>query len=143
MSKQFNKNEHETFEAKLLRALEKQAVNEECMITAIQELVKWNKVTSHAQVGEILNQQVHTIGQKIVYANSDGIKSTKELSELSGIDSGNISRDWKQWAQVGIVEQVPARGGSRGKSLFSLEEFGIEAPKSNPDKAQAKIGNIQ
>jgi len=50
----------------------------------------------------------------------------------------DVSENWKKWTRVGIAEQVPAQGGSRG-SLFSLEEFGIEVPKNKTDKiADAK-----
>jgi predicted transcriptional regulator len=135
MSKeQTKKNVSVSLEERFIEALNKQLTTENQVASALEELVKWNKVTSHAEVGDILNQQVHSLVQKIVYANSDGVKTTKELSELSGMDPANISRDWKQWTQVGIAEQVSARGGSRGRSLFLLEEFGIEVPKLKPAK---------
>lgn len=91
---------------------------------------KWVKVTSHPQVCKILGEEVQSTAQKIVYKNSDGKRTTKELSELSGMDPAVVSRDWKQWARAGIAEQIPAQGGTRGKSLFSLEDFGIEVPKA-------------
>jgi predicted transcriptional regulator len=99
------------------------------LLDAVQELAKWVKVTSHSQVCKILIDEVKTDIQKIVYKNSDGKKTTKELSELSGMDPSEISRDWKRWTRVGIAEQVTAQGGSRGRSLFFLEDFGIDIPK--------------
>lgn len=133
MSKKNDSND-KTAEAELIDALSKQSLSQEKIIVLLQELAKWVKVTSHPQVGKILSEQVQSSAQKIVFKNSDGKKTTKELSELSGTDPADISRDWKQWTRAGITEQVPAQGGSRGRSLFSLEEFGIEVPKSKLDK---------
>lgn len=102
---------------------------EKALLQSVQELAKWTKVTSHPQVAKILSDEIKTDSQKIVYKNSDGKKTTKELSLLSGRDPSDISKDWKQWTRIGIAEQVPAQGGSRGKSLFALDDFGIDVPK--------------
>ncbi len=110
---------------------------EKALLEAVQELTKWVKVTSHPQVAKILTDEVKTDAQKIVYKNSDGKKTTKELSELSGRDPSDISKDWKQWTRVGIAEQVTAQGGSRGRSLFVLEEFGIDVPKFPQSKTSS------
>ena len=131
------KKDTRPIEEQLLDALNKQSMNTEQMTASIHELVKWIKVTSHSQVGTILREQVHSAAQKIVYANSDGEKSTKEFFELSGMYPADVSENWKKWARAGIVEQVPAQGGTRGKSLFPLEDFGIEVPKKS-EKASAK-----
>ena len=42
----------------------------------------------------------------------------------------DVSENWKKWTRVGIAEQVGVQGGTRGKSLFSLEDFGIEIHKA-------------
>lgn len=128
------KNDSQSIEAELLDALSKQSTNQEKMITSLQELIKWVKVTSHPQVGKILSEQVQSHAQKIVYKNSNGEMTTKELFELSGMYPADVSENWKKWTRAGITEQVPAQGGSRGRSLFSLEEFGIEVPKSKTEK---------
>jgi hypothetical protein len=98
------------------------------MTELLEELVKWIKATSIPKVRDIVEELVRTPGERIVYKFSDGKTARKELSEMSGIDEGDISRDWKKWARGGILEQIPSQGGSRGKSLFSLEDFGIEVP---------------
>jgi hypothetical protein len=123
-----------TMEERLLDALSQQSINQEKIIELLQELSKWVKVTSYPQVGKILNEQVQSEAQKIVYANSDGIRTTKEFFELSGMYSPDVSENWKKWARAGIAKQVPVSGGTRGKSLFSLEEFGIEVPKNKTEK---------
>jgi len=108
----------------------------EKVVELLKELVKWTKVTSIPQVAQVLEEQVHSPAQRIVYKFSDGKRSRKDLSEMSGIDPADISRDWKKWARAGIAEQIPSKGGSRGKSLFSLEDFGLEVP----DVAEAETG---
>lgn len=142
MSKKNDSND-KTAEAELLDALNKQSLSQEKIIVLLQELAKWVKVTSHSQVGKILSEQVQSPAQKIAFKNSDGKKTTKELSELSGMDPADVSRDWKKWTRAGIAEQIPAQGGSRGKSLFSLEDFGIEVPKTAektiPEKSKPEI----
>lgn len=139
-----NNSKDKALEEQLLEALNKQTANQEKTVELLKELTKWVKVTSHTQVGKILSDEVKTEAQKIVYKNSDGKKKTQELSEVSGMYPSDISNDWKQWTRVGIAEQVQAQGGSRGRSLFVLEEFGIEVPKSKPVKVvnQKKIAKV-
>ena len=124
------KKDTRPIEEQLVDALNKQSIKTEQMISSIQELTKWIKVTSHAEVGKILSEQVRSESQKIVYSSSDGKRTTKELFELSGMYPADVSENWKKWTRVGIAEQVGAQGGTRGKSLFSLEDFGIEIPKA-------------
>jgi hypothetical protein len=102
--------------------------SKERVIELLEELVKWTKATSIPKVRTILEELVQTPGEKIVYKFSNGKTALKKLSEISGIDESNISRDWKRWARAGIAEQVPAQGGTRGRSIFSLEDFGIDVP---------------
>jgi hypothetical protein len=114
------------------------------MIELLEELVKWTKATSIPKVRDILEELVRTPGERIVYEFSDGKTARKELSEMSGVDEGDVSRDWKKWARGGILEQIPSQGGSRGKSLFSLEDFGIEVPavsQAIKDKKDGKKEN--
>ncbi|MGD0405915.1 MAG: hypothetical protein ABSB10_04615 [Candidatus Bathyarchaeia archaeon] len=97
-------------------------------IELLEELVKWTKVTSIPQVRDILEKNLKTPKERVLYKFSDGKKTTKELSDISGIYSGDISNLWKKWTREGIAEQIPSQGGSRGNSLFSLEDFGIDVP---------------
>lgn len=108
--------------------------NDKRAIELLEELVKWTKATSIPKVREILEELVRSPSERVLYKYSDGKTARKELSEISGIDEADISRDWKKWAIGGILEQVPSKGGSRGCSTFSLEDFGIDVPDLSKSK---------
>src|SRR3990172_3856404 len=122
------KSTDEESERKALELLQELVRKKDRTIQLLEELVNWTKATSKQKVKDILEQQVSSPAQKVVYKFSDGKKKAKELSAFSGLDETTISKDWKRWARAGITEQVPARGGTRGRSIFSLEDFGIDVP---------------
>jgi predicted transcriptional regulator len=101
-------------------------MSEERKIELLEELVKWVKVTSIPKVKELLEIMLLTSKEKIAYKYSDGERTIREVSQLSGRDIGTISRDWKRWERAGIAVSVSAKRGYRAKSLFSLEDFGID-----------------
>jgi hypothetical protein len=110
-------------------------MSEDRMIELLTELVKWTKVTSIPKVKEILEGQLPTPKEKLAYKYSNGTRTIRDVSELSGRDIGSLSKDWKQWVREGIAERIPEKRGDRARSLFSLEDFGIETPS---DKAETK-----
>ena len=110
-------------------------MSEDRMIELLTELVKWTKVTSIPKVKEILESQLPTTKEKLAYKYSNGTRTIRDVSELSGRDIGSLSKDWKQWVREGIAERIPEKRGDRARSLFSLEDFGIETPS---DKAAIK-----
>jgi transposase len=103
-------------------------MTEERKIELLEELVKWVKVTSIPKVKELLEKMLPTSEEKVAYKYSDGETTIREVSQVSGRGIGSISRDWKQWERAGIAVSVPAKRGDRAKSLFSLEDFGIDTP---------------
>jgi hypothetical protein len=129
------KKDNRTIEEKIVDALNTQSNNMEKINTTLQELTKLIKVTSHSDIGKILVELVKSDSQKIVYSHSDGKRTTKEFFEISGMYPADVSENWKKWARAGIAEQVAAKGGTRGKSLFNLEDFGIDVPKISSKSA--------
>ncbi len=123
------KRDNRSVEEKLVDALNTQSSNMEKINSSIQELIKLIKVTSHSEIGKVLNELVKSDQQKIVYAYSNGERATKEFFEISGMYPADVSENWKKWTRAGIAEQVPVSGGTRAKSLFILEDFGIYPPK--------------
>jgi hypothetical protein len=124
-----NKKDNRTTEEKLVDALNMQSNNMIKINSSIQDLVKLLKVTSHSEIGRILTELIKTDQQKVVYAFSDGQRATKEFIEISGMYPADVSENWKKWTRAGITEQVPVSGGTRARSLFTLEDFGIHVPK--------------
>jgi flagellar operon protein len=80
------------------------------------------------QVKAHLEKILPTAKERLAYKYSDGQKTIREVSELSGRTIGPISGDWSKWIKEGIAIPVPAKRGFRAKSTFILEEFGIEMP---------------
>jgi hypothetical protein len=102
--------------------------SEDRMVELLGELVKWIKVTSIPQVKVLLEDLLKTPEEKLAYPLR-WKKDNRELSRLSGIDISTLSKDWRKWTRAGIAEPIAvAGGGNRARSLFSLEEFGIEVP---------------
>jgi len=67
----------------------------------------------------------------LAYHLSDGEKSTREIAHIVNMNMNTVSRWWREWKILGIVN--PVLNGRRMKKLFSLEELGIEVPKIQND----------
>jgi len=98
-------------------------------IELLEELVKWTKVTSIPKVKEVLNELVKSPEEKIAYNSSDGERTTREVAEIAKTNKDTVSRFWRKWIRAGIAEPFSTKGGNRAKSLFSLEDFGIDVPE--------------
>jgi len=108
-------------------------------IELLEELVKWTRATSIAQVKKILEDTLETPNEKIAYQASDGVKSQSEIASLANVDQGTVSDYGKVWIRNGIAKAVPVKGGQRAVRLFSLEEFGIEVPKEAPKMRKTSL----
>jgi hypothetical protein len=102
---------------------------DERMIQLLEELVKWTKVTSLPKVKEMIEVLLKTPEQRIAYSISDGRKTTREVAKISGLGKNVVSKEWRKWTRSGIADAIPVPGGDRARSLFPLEDLGIEMPK--------------
>lgn len=115
----------------------------------LREILKWTKFAGMNQVKAILETQLETDTDKLIYQRSDGTRGIVELGKLVGLGNATVDRMWESWVRIGLGEKIPVRGGSRFKRSFDLQEFGIKVPEKagNPkqDDAQptAKEGEVQ
>jgi len=97
------------------------------MIEILQEMLKWTRVTSIPHVKKLLLDTLPSDKEKIAYHFSDG-RDSRDVAKIAGVHFTTIARWWKIWTRVGIAESLSTRGGERSKSIFPLEDFGIELP---------------
>jgi hypothetical protein len=110
------------------------------IIELLEELVKWTKVTSIPKVKELLLETLPSPEEKIAYQSSDG-RASGEVGKEANVSYVTVTVWWKRWIKACIAEPVSARGGQRGKRIFSLDDFGIEVPTreeatTNEDKGE-------
>jgi hypothetical protein len=102
-------------------------INEQTRL--LREILKWIKFVGMKEVKDILNNVLIEDTKKIVYHYSDGSRGTQDFKTIANVKStATISRYWKEWYKLGIVEMINVKGGERAKKLFELEDFGIEIP---------------
>lgn len=82
------------------------------------------------EVKNTLADALDTDVKKLVYQKSDGAHGLVELAKLAGFGSNStIANMWEAWLKLNLGESIPAKGGSRFKRSFDLEDFGIEVPE--------------
>jgi hypothetical protein len=106
----------------------------------LREILKWTRFAGMNQVKEVLASELETDTDKLVFQKSDGSHGTVELGDLVGLGKDTIDRMWDSWALWGLGEKIPARGGTRFKRSFDLEDFGIKVPEKagTPKQSDAK-----
>lgn len=95
----------------------------------LNEILRWIRVKSKPLVREILMKELQEESDKIAYEQSDGEKTSRGVAEIAGIGKDAITSRWKKWIELGIAEPKSVRGGIRAKTIFSLEDFGIEVAR--------------
>ena len=95
----------------------------------IFDLTKWIKFIGIEKVKKIIQKNLTSSEELLLYHYSDGEKTTRELESLTGINISKISKYWDEWEKLSIIEKKSASGGGRGKKIFLLTEVGIEIPK--------------
>jgi hypothetical protein len=94
----------------------------------LQELLKWTRFEGMLKVKEVLLDVLRTDEEKLAYHYSDG-RGSREIAKLAGLSHTTIVDYWKKWANLGLMEFINVRGGTRYKRVFSLSDFGIEIPR--------------
>jgi len=109
------------------------------IVKLLEEILKWIKFQGWRNVKGILLDTLKDDLSKLVYHYSDG-RSSREVADKVPIDHVTVTKYWKKWRKIGIVEPMHVRRGTRYKRIFSLEEFGIEIPKLSKQHDQNKEG---
>ncbi len=103
----------------------------------LREILKWIKISGIKEVKSLLEMQLDDDPKRLIYQLSDSTKGTQEIAKIvTNVSYSTVSIYWKQWEKVGLGESIPAKGGSRFKRSFDLEDFGfkIQIPKQNADQ---------
>jgi len=107
---------------------EKSEKSGEETVELLREILKWIKFDGIQRVKSTLTDVLQKDVEKIIYESSDG-RSSIDVSKLAGISHQTVVNYWKKWSRLGLVEAERAKGGTRYKRVFSLEDFGIEVPQ--------------
>lgn len=94
------------------------------ILSVLQNIEKWLKVTSIPKVKEILELALTTNEAKIIYSNSDG-RGQQEIAKIAKVTQPTVSNYWKKWARIGIVKESSNYKG-RCERLFNLDDFDIK-----------------
>jgi len=77
----------------------------------LKEILKWIRFTGMNQVKSVLESELETDVDKLVYQKSDGAYGTVELAKLSGVSNATVAHMWNSWLKMGLGESIPVRGG--------------------------------
>lgn len=116
----------------------------------LSESLKWIKFSGSKEVKSVLESNVQSEDEKMIYSLSDGTNSSYEIAKIMGANDTvrrKISDYWDKWEKAGLGEPKPSQGkGNRFKRSFDLEDFGIKVqiPKQNNQKTeQPETANTQ
>jgi Trp operon repressor len=93
----------------------------------LRELVKWAKFETLPKLRTILEQNLPSDKEKLIYELSDGERSTRDIAKLVGVSHVTITNYWDKWSKLGIVDAAPKEG--RYMRICSLEQVGLEVPE--------------
>lgn len=92
---------------------------------AVRDLSKWIKLAYREKIIGHFESILDTDEKRIAYEATDGIRSTREVGKLAGVDQKTISIWWRIWITQGIAEPGQHRAG-RPQKIVSLREIGFE-----------------
>lgn len=92
--------------------------------SVLAEILTWTKLIYGPQVGAQLKEILDSKEKRKVYEATDGHASTRDIENSIGVNKNTVSKWWKEWSSMGIVEPGPARK-DRPKRIISLKQFGL------------------
>jgi len=122
--------------------IEKSEKSGEETVQLLREILKWIKFDGMQRVKNTLIDVLQKDVEKVIYEFSDG-RSSIDIAKLAGVSHQTVVNYWKKWSRLGLVEAERARGGTRYKRVFSLEDFGIEVPQLEEVKPEKKETQTQ
>ena len=101
---------------------------EEEQIKILREILKWIKFSGIREVRSILMNILDTEEKRLIYHLSNGENGSVEIGRRVGVSHVTVTRYWKSWTRLGIVDPIRVQGGLRYKRLFELNDFGFSMP---------------
>lgn len=99
----------------------------------LKELLKWVKFSGSKEVKSVLDSNIHSDEEKMIYSLSNGANSSYDIAKIIGANDTvrrRVSDHWDRWEKAGLGEPVSSQGkGKRFKRSFDLEDFGIKVPE--------------
>lgn len=105
--------------------------------STLKEILKWSRFQNLPKLKEVLEKELDDQSKKLVFENTDGQKSMREVSTESGVPVPTIQGWWNRWYNLGILEPSETWRG-RLKRICSLKDVGIEIPKVSQRRGKAK-----
>ncbi len=104
----------------------------------LKEILKWQRLQGSGYLKKKVREENLFTDRKhiLVYYHSDGIKSSREISKVTGVGYKTVQTLWKKWINTGIAEPTERYGGGQCKRLFELNELGLKLPKSKNKGSQ-------
>ncbi|TKJ30766.1 MAG: hypothetical protein CEE40_03650 [Chloroflexi bacterium B3_Chlor] len=79
------------------------------------------RLLAHAKYEKAISQVLPSEEQRVVYAHSDGARSSRRVGETAGLPHTKVSRWWREWAEKGMGDRVSVRGpGKRFMAKYTL-----------------------
>lgn len=100
------------------------------ILKELKEQSRWLRFLAFSSLKKVLESNLETKEQKMIYDLSNGENSTTEISKklkLKGIKISHMTvyNYWKKWNSLGIVEPSERYSG-RCRKIVNLEDFDIK-----------------
>ncbi len=94
------------------------------IVELLSNILRWTKIGA-LNLREALPRELATEQQRLVYELSDGERSSRDVSALSGVSYGTVAAWWRRWRELGFVDDSP-KYSNRAQRLCSLRMLGIQ-----------------
>jgi hypothetical protein len=109
--------------------------------STLKEILKWSRFQNLPKLKEVLEKELDDQSKKLVFENTDGQKSMRQVSVESAVPVPTIQGWWNRWYNLGILEPSETWRG-RLKRICSLRDVGIEMPKVSQPRREAKTKSV-
>lgn len=69
----------------------------------LERITNLTLIIGHEEIKTLLNAELDSAEKRKVYDLTDGIKSVREIAELTGVNISSISRWSQRWEKLGII----------------------------------------
>ena len=92
-------------------------------IVLLEEIVRLARFVVLPEVRRVAQEKLDSKDKKRVFGLTDGERSVREIARITNVNKDIVSKWWREWQSVGLVESVDGRGTRR--TTFPLDDLGL------------------
>ncbi len=94
------------------------------VVGLLEEMTRLVRFLALREARQIAQTELDTEEKQRVFSLTNGARSVRDISEITKVNKNTVSKWWREWHAVGLVESATGTNRTR-RVVFSLSDLGL------------------